>query len=258
MAIFANDLIGISINQFGFYERDELDVLFEFLLPLAAVFRSGTAFDIGANIGNHSVYFARRFKLVHSFEPNPHAYQLLNLNSQCLTNVIPHNIGLGDVKGTFDLLVNPTNVGGSPITIGHRSTDNLVKVAVDRLDDIDVESSELCFLKVDVEGFEARVLQGASETIRSRQPLIVFEQNEAEFHKGLPEPISLLHAMGYKVCWHQSGTVSKSWVLRRLVNLKEVLFGRVHKVLTATVVPEKTYLMLIAVPPRFGKQLGVE
>jgi hypothetical protein len=127
MAIFANDLVGISINQFGFYERDELDVLFEFLSPLAALFRNGTAFDIGANIGNHSVYFSKRFKLIHSFEPNPHAFQLLTLNSKRLNKVVTHNIGLGDFKGTFDLLENPTNVGGSPIIISHYSTGTSLK-----------------------------------------------------------------------------------------------------------------------------------
>jgi hypothetical protein len=113
-------------------------------------------------------------------------------------------------------------------------------------------------MKVDVEGFEAKVLQGASGTIRRRQPLIVFEQNEVEFQRGLPEPICLLHDMGYTVCRHQSGSASTSWLVRRMLNLKEILFGRVHKVLTAAVIPRNTYLMLIAVPPRFVGQLGVK
>src|SRR6187549_848900 len=50
MAIYAHDLIGISINQFGVYEKEELDVLFDFLTPLKETFAAGTCLDVGANI----------------------------------------------------------------------------------------------------------------------------------------------------------------------------------------------------------------
>lgn len=50
MAIFSHDLIGIQINQFGVYEEDALDILFEYFLPLRKEFERGLALDIGANI----------------------------------------------------------------------------------------------------------------------------------------------------------------------------------------------------------------
>ena len=111
MAIFANDLIGISINQFGVYEKEELDILFDFLTPLKETLAAGTCLDIGANIGNHSLYFAPIFAAVHSFEPHPATFRLLEFNVGDSENVIPHNFGLGDTKGSFTLRENPTNLG---------------------------------------------------------------------------------------------------------------------------------------------------
>ena len=61
IAIFAHDYIGIQINQFGIYEKDELQTLFRFLEPLFEEFQNSEALDIGANIGNHSLYFQKYF-----------------------------------------------------------------------------------------------------------------------------------------------------------------------------------------------------
>ena len=41
-----------------------------------------SALDIGANIGNHSVFLSKFFKKIHSFEPNPKTYDVLSLNSK--------------------------------------------------------------------------------------------------------------------------------------------------------------------------------
>ena len=81
MAVFAHDYIGASINQFGVFEGEELDILFDFLEPLHSSFRAGTALDIGANIGNHSIYFADHFRTILAFEPNPTAFALLSFNT---------------------------------------------------------------------------------------------------------------------------------------------------------------------------------
>jgi hypothetical protein len=103
IATFANDLIGIDINTFGIYEKEELEMLFEFLSPLEKIFEDGTAFDVGANIGNHSMFFSKKFKRIHSFEPHPSTFYILNFNTNQLKNISTHNIGLGDESGIFKL-----------------------------------------------------------------------------------------------------------------------------------------------------------
>ena len=257
MAIFANDLIGIQINQYGLYEREELDILFNFLSPLAAEFAEGLAFDIGANIGNHALYFAKRFKAVHAWEPNPSTYELLKFNTQWAGNVTPHPYGLGDAKGRFELIEHPDNLGGSSIRIGNRSSGQVVPIQVETLDEQNVATGDLCFMKIDVEGFEANVLNGGINTILVRQPLIVFEQHESEFVEGSTASIAILGARGYRFCWHQTPEVPGSWLARRIVNLREMLSGRTHSIETANVVPPCNHSMLIAVPQRFQQRLGL-
>lgn len=254
MAIFANDLIGICINQFGVYESEELDILFAFLAPLRETFAAGTCLDIGANIGNHSLQFAPLFAAVHSFEPHPQTFRLLDFNVEGVGNVVAHEIGLGESTGTFTLHESPANLGHSTISAAGAPGD--IRIRVERLDDLRLDLSKLCFVKIDVEGFEASVLRGASESIRAHQPLIVLEQHESEFVDGTTPAIAILQALGYGFCWHHAGTRATSKLLRRLANLGELLAGRTHRIFTGVQVPTRSYSMLIAVPPRFAELLA--
>jgi len=256
MAVFANDLIGITINVFGVYEKEELDTLFDFLQPLRDVFSRGVALDIGANIGNHTLYFSRRFRFVHAFEPNPTTYYLLKFNVSGLPNALAHNVGLGDEKGVFKLFENPTNAGGSTIVSGE-TTEDAVDVVVERLDDCELDRDGLCFIKLDVEAFEANVIRGGSGVISRHEPLIVMEQHASEFIDDTTPSISLLKDLGYRFCWHQAGTDSRNWLLRRLFNVGEIFLGRSHRIVTGERVPKGEYSLLIAVPPRFQETLGL-
>lgn len=256
MAVYANDSIGIAINQFGVYEREELDVLFDFLHPLRDVLQAGVAFDIGANVGNHSLYFAERFLHVHSFEPNPPTFELLEFNTRHIHNVSVHPFGLGDEKGSFALVEDPGNFGGSSIQVGRALTGPSTQVQVDVIDTLSsFDTVEPCFMKIDVEGFEASVIRGGLKMLEKHQPLIVLEQHAKEFHQGSTEAIQLLSRLGYRFCWHQIRNGQTSWVMRRLFDIKEVLFGRVHSIVTGSAVPPSTYSMLIAVPGRFQAAL---
>ena len=256
MAIFANDLIGISINQFGVYEKEELDILFDFLTPLKETFAAGTCLDIGANIGNHSLYFAPIFAAVHSFEPHPATFRLLEFNVDDIENVVAHNFGLGDTKGNFALRENPTNVGNSAITGRSVGRSDDIEVRVECVDGLNLDLGSLCFVKIDVEGFEVSVLRGAINAIRAHEPLIVLEQHESEFVDDTTPAVAILQDLGYSFCWHQAGTRAKSRFLRRLANLGELLSGRRHQILTGTPVPKRSHSMLIAVPPRFAALLA--
>lgn len=256
MAIFANDEIGVYINQFGFYEKEQLEILFEFLAPLRPFFERGTAFDIGANIGNHSVYFSSIFHAVHAFEPNPYTFALLSFNAQWANNVVVHNYGLGDEKGRFPLGESAENVGRSSIKYASHG-DTTVEISVELLDGAGLDVSGLCFIKMDVEGFEPNVVKGGLGVIKAQQPLIVFEQHQHEFVNGVSETVSLLAEQGYRFAWHQNGSASKVPLIRRLHNIKDIFFGRVHRIVSAPAVPPDTYPMLLAVPPRFQKELGL-
>jgi FkbM family methyltransferase len=259
MAIFAHDHIGIHINYFGVYDKPELDLLFRFLEPLADTLRAGVALDVGANIGNHALFFDERFRAVHAFEPHPTTYHLLAFNAKLAGNVTPHKLGLGSESGVLRLNEDLDNMGASSIKYVPTGNARSVEVEVRRLDDLDLALDGLCFMKVDVEGFEPQVLRGAARTIAAHQPLIVLEQHEREFVDGTTECIAMLREAGYRFCWPRSSHGAKRGLARQFDGLRNRLFGRpdLIEMLAADQVPKGQYNMLIAVAPRFQAALGV-
>jgi len=130
--------------------------------------------DIGANIGLTSSIFSRHASHVHAFEPSPKVFPLLkeNIKSNRLHNVTVHKLAIGAATGTVHF------AGGS--AFGYMSQDETnPKVNLDTLDNIVAKLglSRLDLLKIDVEGYERDVLDGARETIKQFKPTIYMELN---------------------------------------------------------------------------------
>ena len=259
MAIFAHDHIGIHINQYGMYDKPDLDMLFGFLAPLADAFRSGVALDVGANIGNHALFFSERFRTVHAFEPNPATYYLLEFNAKQADNIVPYGYGLSSENGVLQLHEDLDNMGAASIKYAAGENAASVQIEVRRLDDLDLPIDGLCFVKIDVEGFEPEVLRGSLRTITTHQPVIAMEQLEREFVDGETESIAMLRDAGYRFCWPKSSHRSKRGLARQLDSLRNRLFGRpdLIEMISADRVPVGGYNLLVAVPPRFQGALGL-
>jgi len=259
MAIYANDQIGHNINVYGVYDKDALDLLFKFLTPLKDIFSSGMALDIGANIGNHSVYFDKIFSRVCAFEPNPSTYQLLAFNASYSKSVQAYSYGLGDVSGVFDLYEDPENFGGSSVKNFDRTRQKPVPITIYRLDDLDIDFTNLGLIKIDVEGLEANVIRGGSKVIEKHSPIIILEQHAKEFC--MPgkesETLSLLRSMGYRFCWKRFSK-DLPWLSRQFNGVRELFTGKRSVIVTDSPVPRGTYFMLIAVPPKHLAALGLD
>jgi len=255
MAVFANDLIGIQINLHGIYEREELEFLFGFLRPVHHLMAEGLALDIGANIGNHTLFFSDRFAAVHTFEPNPPTLALLRFNTRHAANTTIHGHGLGDLQGHFELVEDGVNVGGSSLAVQANQGQRTVSVPVERLDDLPLDLRKLCFIKLDVEGFEMQVLRGGERTLRSHQPLIVLEQHRKEFSAGSTDSIRLLKSLGYRFCWHERGGPAGGRWRHWWRAGRAMVFGEQHRMVSSALVPPGYYPMLLAVPPRFAAAL---
>lgn len=252
LAIFANDHIGIYINEFGYYEKDELEIIFNFLKPLKKYFSKTISLDIGANIGNHSIFFSRYFNKVISFEPNDIVFQLLLFNTQFIKNIINLNQGLSDKNEKLFLRENKTNLGASNVV----NDSNHKKITLNKLDNVKFDK-EISFIKIDVEGFEQKVLAGGLRTIKLHKPIITFEQFNSEFKDGTSSSISILKKLGYKICWYQNGYRGKSFFIRRVQNIKDIFFGRKHMIYYDENVPPNSYSMLIAIPEKFHNLLNL-
>lgn len=172
--------IDFAIYYYGAFEKPLLYFLrdtMNSLSPAQPVF-----VDVGANIGQHSVFMAAHGSKVHSFEPfaSVRSRLQLQIDTNSLSNVSVHPVGLSNETGRLPFYA-PTgsNIGigsfdDSTISKGNVSVGELDLVSGDeyftshKIDCIDV-------IKIDVEGFEKKVLQGLHGTLEKTRPVIVCE-----------------------------------------------------------------------------------
>jgi FkbM family methyltransferase len=136
---------------------------------------------------------------VHAFEPQRIVFQTLCANlalNQC-TNVFARQLAVGAQAGS--IMVPPVqpslrgNFGG--VSLGDFPGGE--SVAVITLDSLDLPACH--FIKVDVEGMEVEVLQGAEKTIDVYRPLLYVE-NDREARS--QELLTLIERYGYVAHWH--------------------------------------------------------
>jgi FkbM family methyltransferase len=154
-----------------FYEWQELSII-------ARHFPAGGVFcDIGANVGNHTIYaglFLGAARIV-VFEPNPPAIKLLRLNIALngLTGIVDTGslgVGLGSGPGRASMKTPEGNLGGN--TLNPNNPNGRIEI---RTGDDCLAGAKVDILKVDVEGMEVPVLEGLAETIARWHPAIFVE-----------------------------------------------------------------------------------
>ena len=159
-----------SIFTEGLYELNELRFI-------RRRFRGRTMLDIGANIGNHSLYLAPNFKDIHAFEPNPITADRLRQNIELNRAAIHvHEVGLGDADAKLEFRSSDTgNLGGGSFTATRFPVSHCLQVVQGDGYIADRGIRNVDFIKLDVEGFELKVLDGLAKTIERDRPVIVME-----------------------------------------------------------------------------------
>jgi FkbM family methyltransferase len=172
------DLIQREHAHGKFYETEELSIIKEH-------FRGGCFVDIGANIGNHTIYVSKYLKPSHviCIEPNPEAIQILAINVKLneLSDTVDLRylgIGLSDIAGTAKLhQPQINNMGAMQLVLGG---DDIRLATGDDL----LHPENPTFIKIDVEGMEIAVLRGLEWIISRCSPTIFIEvdnNNRQEF-----------------------------------------------------------------------------
>lgn len=251
MAAFSFDYIGRVLSVEGRFEADDLAVLAEFLAPLAPKFANSTALDIGANIGNHALFFSPMFGQVHCFEPSPRTFGVLSVNAALASNITAHNLALGDSQGKMSLSYSPLNVGEASLVQSTAQDGRLShQVDVVTLDEFGSSLENVAFLKIDVEGFEPQVLRGARRLLEKFKPVIAFEQNANAFVDGRSLTVDLLQDAGYQICVMMKRDVASSVLGRPVALLKRLLNGLEYDILKVENLQPGQYSMLIALSPQ--------
>ncbi len=157
--------------------------------------------DVGANAGIYTERLAQLCRKVHAFEPIP--WLAADLVRKCSANVVVHRVALSNRAGQARLRI-PTRAGieENGLTtmeelnaLNSNDSVRVVECATNRLDNI--ISEPVGFIKIDVEGHELSVLEGAIQTIRTNKPVLVVESERAH-NPGAPENVfQFLEAEGY-------------------------------------------------------------
>jgi FkbM family methyltransferase len=165
-------------REAAFYQSD----LLQFLDLLTRGAKPGLMIDVGANIGNHTVFFAKVLAAhVLSIEPNPVALKLLKSNVEL--NAIAGRVTIveaaaWDAPGSAQLhTTSLLNLGASKIV---EKPGNITLKPLDEILAPMPLADKVSLIKVAVEGFENRVLRGALQTIRNSRPILVVEAPTAE------------------------------------------------------------------------------
>ena len=177
------------------------------LVPFLAD-RGRVSLDIGAHKGVYSYALLKHSQAVHAFEPNPKMFDVLE--SWARDRVTLHPLALSNVTGEADLLVprrrsGYSNQGSSLSAVKVHGDHGTVRVRTRRLDDCGLDN--VGFIKIDVEGFEKEVLEGARALLLRDRPTLLVEMEEK--HTGVPlaEMVSSVCAYGYRCMVLRGGSL---------------------------------------------------
>ncbi|MEM7733792.1 MAG: FkbM family methyltransferase [Pseudomonadota bacterium] len=179
------DTIQGTHSRTGFYEPEELEII------RSAFPKGGRFIDIGANVGNHSLFvglFLDPVEIV-SIEPNPVVYKLFinNMLLNGIEGIVDMSfLGMGmseTASDGFGINFQEKNIGGG------RMAEGAGDIATIRGDDM-IGDRKADFIKIDVEGMEMQVLRSLEATVARDHPRFFIEvdnENVAGFDAWVEE-----------------------------------------------------------------------
>lgn len=189
-----NDMyVGKSLNHYGEFSVGESELFRSIITPDMMVI------DAGANIGVHTLEMSRMARVVIAVEMERQLHQMLCANvalNNCV-NVVTINAALGAEAGSTIVPGIDFNVDGNFGCLsakGHSVGDKISIVTID-----DMNLSSCGFIKIDVEGMEADVIEGGRFTIKRFKPVLYVENDRKENSDKL---LDLLLRLGYRLYWH--------------------------------------------------------
>lgn len=170
-------------------------------------------FDIGANEGQFAEFINRIFPeaIIHSFEPIPNCFNKLKKLKNKITKLNIYNYALGDVNDFMEFNLNEFSPSSSLMKmkkehiINFPNTQNTKKIDIEirKLGDVvfDLELSGNILMKIDVQGFEEKVISGGKLFIEQKVNILIIESSIKELYENEASFDSiylLLKSMGFR------------------------------------------------------------
>lgn len=145
-----------------------------------SLYHTKNIIDIGANFGYHTLLFSRECSMnVYAFEPQIQNFKLLedNVENNNIKNIILYNYACGDhnceIKMPIYNVNHTVNMGDITPNIG--CIDNLFSITKSVLLDEIHFPSKIDLIKIDVQGWEKKVLLGANNLLKTHKPVLIVE-----------------------------------------------------------------------------------
>jgi FkbM family methyltransferase len=253
-----------EIRTCGRFEATELELLTDLLNARGP---SAVFVDVGANVGAYALYLSQTAGTVIAIEPFPPVFERLvaAIRANALHNVKAFRIGYSDVKGVLPFVEPPAlNQGtGSFELRGRQATMQLpLEVGDEHLRLLKIGRVDV--IKIDVEGYERRVVRGLRQIIRSSSPAVLVEWNRGEDAFNDPRYFSEAFPVGYRFLAVQPHTLgilplnSGRWVFGSCVTGDYRLepLGEFKEGWNVLAVPESLYHLVASrvVQPRASAQ----
>ncbi len=160
--------------------------------------RGMNSVDVGANKGVYTYWMQRYSRHVYAYEPNPKIFRILEAGAR--GNVTTRPIALSNRTGRALLRVPKTpkgysNQGASLNFDAVGESYGEVDVETRRLDDESL--TNIGFMKIDVEGHEFAVIEGARETIARDRPTLLVEIEQAHNKAPIEDSLARMSDLGY-------------------------------------------------------------
>lgn len=176
-----DDLIANSIREYGEWAQQEIDILGAF------IHTGNHIVDAGAYIGTHSRAFSALVGAsgkVFAFEPNPATFSILQQNAEAATqsNIQLFNTGLGATSAETTLQIVESDHNRASASVAPAPNAKSIRIKIQPLDEL--AFSRVDFIKVDIEGMELQLLEGAEDTVQRHSPIIFLEVNSLHSSQG--------------------------------------------------------------------------
>ena len=170
--------------------------------------------DVGAATGMYASHFANHSKSVICFEAVKPVYEQLIKIKEKHNNIITHNLAVSDFTGKSEFYVDDKRLSNS-------SFQNLVEGQKIEVETVTIDSLKLIdigFIKVDVEGVELDVLNGAKDTIKEYRPTCMVEVYEKFNKYPVDTTFDFFFSRNYKCFYNHKGQG-----LKRVRDMKEAI-----------------------------------
>ena len=182
-----NGLVDKEIFASGVYEKEVMDVY------LDKIHAGDTYVDIGANIGEHSLFASYVVGVtghVISFEPITYIRQQfeesIKLNN--IQNISVKPFACGNITETKTLHLEAGNIGASSLVpLADKKHESTEEIRIVRADDVLKEFGKVDFIKIDTEGYEYNVIQGLEQTLSQYHPSLLIEYSPMFYTRNMQD-----------------------------------------------------------------------